>query len=503
MTWSRRQLLSVLAAGAAAPTLAPLLHGCGGAQTGSARRRQQARQRALDEITDQVRDAVGRLARNFGEASGYVRRSRHGNALVDGAEKHVDAYTHTELVLRAVAPGGNWFERATSDLSSDGINLAELQLRQRGTPTSAAPVPATGQPRTLTSPRHTTQMIADPRSQAPQQWLTATEALHRRARAAGDSRIVYRGAYLMIDDSDSVFITPDAQVTQRIVRTRAGVHFVAWTGNAVSLDEASRAGTMGMEALRISDAELRAAARRALSLLTARGSRDFDTQVVLAPSVVAMLAHRCVAPALSADHWQSGESDARRRLGKRLGSPLVTVIDDPTRRGFYGSYVLDDEGQPAQRTTLIKAGVLTAPLTNRAAAATLRLRGGANGRRASLLEPARPLPSNLWFEPGTSSHDQLIASVNDGVLVEGALHAELDPRSWRLVIRAARAHEIRNGSLSGKLFAGVDLIAELPALLGAVTQMSNQVVHRPASDAPATSAGGPYMLTRASLVGRA
>lgn len=488
----------MLGAGAAAHTLAPLLLACGGDQSRRARFGGNP-QRPLDQINDQVRAAVARLSQHFGSATGYVVRSRLGRAVVDETEKQVDTNTHTSLVFRAETTAG-LLERATTDLSDTGINLAELQLRQRATNPMAAIEPR--RQVAVATQQFTAPMKIDPRSKTPQDWLAQLETLFQRARKAGDSRIVYRGAYALIDDRESVFVTPDSERSQRLVRTHTGVSFVAWTGNRPVVDEANRAGTMGLEAMQIDAPELAAAARRALSLLTARRARDFDGQVILGPSVVAMLARECLGPALAADRWASGELDARKRLGKRIGSAMVNVIDDPTLPGFFGSYFVDDEGQKARRTTLIKDGILLGPVTDLLSARTMKLPHTANGRRLTQLDPARPHFSNLWFAPGPRTRQQLIESVSRGVLVEGGVRAQFDPQTWRLVLRGQRALEIIDGRLTGKLFAGVDVVSDLPALLNAVTGMSDKVEYRVAATGVPTTAGGPHMLTRAKLVGR-
>lgn len=488
----------MLGAGAAASTLAPLLQACGGAATSRARFGGKAR-RPLDQINDQVRGAVRRLSQRFDDVTAYVVRTNKGRAVVDETEKQVDTQTYTSLVFRAVSAAGV-FERATTDLSDSGIDLAELQIRQRATAPNA-PIKPPAQTAVATE-QFTTRMRIDPRSKTPQDWLALLEKLFQRARKAGDSRIVYRGAYLVIDDSESVFVTSDKEVTQRLVRTHTGVTFVAWTGNKPSVDEASSAGTYGLEAMNLDAVKLANAARRAMSLLTARGARDFDGQVLLDPSVVALLVKDCLGPALSGDRWASGEIDGRSRIGKPIGSSLINLIDDPTTQGSFGAYFVDDEGHRAGRTNLIKAGKLVGPITDLASAKTLGLPHTANGRRPTQLAPARPHFSTLWLGPGQRSRDQLIEAMPSGVLVRGGVRAQFDPVTWRIVVRAERAFEITNGRLTGKLFAGVDLVSDLPTLLASVTGMSDRVeYHDFGGDVPTTT-GGPYMLTRAKLVGR-
>ena len=93
------------------------------------------------------------------------------------------------------------------------------------------------------------------------------------------------------------------------------------------------------------------------------------------------------------------------RLGKKIGSPLVTVIDDPLMKGRPGSRPFDGEGVRSRPKTIVNAGTLENYLLSSYQARKLGLKttGNAGG------------PSNLYMEAGEHSPDEIIAGVDNGL----------------------------------------------------------------------------------------
>ncbi len=484
--------------GAAAPALAPLLQACGGSNRPL--RRPTTPPRPLPEIRGQLRALVEDLGARYPEVSALATMTHRGGAAVDATERGANR-TKSAAVMLSVFDGTTRFERATTDLRASGITrlVDDLEVSARATSTV---------PRTMAAPvDYATRTEIDPQSHSPEQWLEAVGELYHRARRVGGSRVVYRGAYLTVDDTRTVYIDRNRDLGQRIVRTRGGVLLVAWTGAAPTADDASRSGTIGLEALAVPGDALEAAAERALSLLTARPAPSGPREVVIDPTVSAMIASDCVGAALTADRWRCGETAAATYLAgaadHRLATPEVTLIDDPSATGGYGSYFFDDEGQPASPTRLIDAGVLRGPITDAANAAALRLATTANGRRITPLDPVRPRLSNIAFGAGSlAGREELLAGVEDGLLIEGAMGARADLRTLRFAVRAARAREIRHGKLTGALYGTIDLHADVPGFLGGVRGATREVSRFPASpDGLAMSMGGPFLLSRCEVTG--
>jgi TldD protein len=495
VSWSRRDLLRALAATSAAPLVAPLLSACGaGAPRAAAPGGPVGR--PLDEVRAQLRETVTALATRFEHAAGLVTVRHRGGAAVDGGERTVDRHTRRGLIL-TVSGAGRRFELGIDDLSATAIDAAAQELRRRAAAvTGEHDAPELGAAQDLDA-----AVKADPRTAPLGDWLAGAAALYRRARRVGGSRIVYRGAYLTVDDTDTVYVGRGRDLRQRVVRTRAGVLFVTQTGAVPTAEEAVRTGTIGLEALELGDPELDQAAERVLELMTPRALASGDTDLVLDPTVAGILAHRGIGEMMRGSRWVDGTA-ALARGREALGSASVTVVDDPTVAGAFGSYAFDDQGVAAAPTVLIDGGRPGGPITDTASAAALGIAATGNGRRGEPLGPVAPHLSNIAFAPGAGAAADLIAGVDSGYVLEGGLAARLDPGRWRLWLRAARAREIAGGKLSGRVYGDIELEAEVPALLAAVRGASSGVErHATWSEEVAMSAGGPHLLTRGAVRG--
>lgn len=444
-----------------------------------------------------LRDAIIDLSGDFAGVSALGRLARRGAASVDGTERRVDRWGEERLVL-VVRSGGNAYEQVTADLSPDGIARAIGWLRQRvpRDPTARVTEPPPPQAVTMTMAGEPPR---DPEAAAPADWLGALDALYQRGLRAGGSRIVYRGAHLAVDDATTFYLDRAHDLGQRVVRTRAGVTLVAWTGSAPAVDEAARAGTIGLEALAIEPPELEAAADRALAQLTARAAPTGSLDVVLDPSVSALLALDVLAPLLGARAWLTERTHLRGApLGAASATP-IRITDDPTLAAGFGSYRFDDEGSDAAATLLVDGGKVVAPLTDAASAAALGQATSGNGRRGDD-DALAPAPSNLAIGAGTTADDAMVGAIDSGLVIEGGQSATVDPDSLQVVIRAGRARGVRGGRFTGARYGAVELFARLPDLLDAVRALGDRVVYRPrvANGVP-MSGGGPSIATRAEV----
>lgn len=459
---------------------------------------------------------------------------RRGAAMADAVERR--ASRTMGMALRISVPGqGHTIEQVSGDLGRDGVARTVAAVRARASeawrggdsdPRSPAPLaPPLGAPRDQISP-----VDRDPRSALPGSWNAEALRLYDLARSVGGSRIVYRSAYMVFDDSETLFIGAGRDRFQRIVRTRAGVVFVAQNvvvqgvgrGDSPGRDEAGASrrpdrpgdgaaavpalevsenhGTVGLEAMALSSEALDGAAARALSIISPLVPRGGDTDVVLEPTVAALLVRHCLAPALDGRGWVNGECRAATMGGASIAPADVGLIDDPTLSGGFGSYFFDHEGVDARPTTLIESGVLRRPLVDQHSAAALGLAPTGSARRRGLDGAIVPLPSNLILAPGQARVEELIGAVKSGLLIEGGLSARTDVRTWRFVVRASRAREIIDGKLSGVLYGAVDLHGTIPQLLAAVRGLSATQERYAFDLGAASSVTSSYVLTRTRVI---
>ncbi len=99
------------------------------------------------------------------------------------------------------------------------------------------------------------------------------------------------------------------------------------------------------------------------------------------------------------------------KLGKKVGSENVTLVDDGTLRNGFASLKFDEEGVPAQRNVIIDQGVLKTYLHNTSTARRHKVKTTAN---AGLVTPN---PFNLIFQKGKFNKEEMIRQVKFGLIV--------------------------------------------------------------------------------------
>ncbi|HKE20486.1 MAG TPA: metallopeptidase TldD-related protein [Kofleriaceae bacterium] len=466
--WSRREVLAALAAAGAAPGWSALL-GCGGARPRPAPRPEPVPAETFAQLRDQLRQVAADLGRRFRSVAVRAELGQLTRVVVEPDERAVDQRGRSSVIL-AGFDGASWFQEAGTDLSPDAVARAARALAARapaGRGARPGAAAAAARPGGATAGR--ARLAIDPRDRPIGDWLARAGRLHERATRVGGSRLVYRAACIEVDDSDVVFVGDGRDVAQRLVRTGARVLFLAWTGSALAAEEAAGAGAVGLEGAELAGGELERAAEGALTLLTGGRIEPGARDLLLDPSVTALLV-REAARGWEGDVWARGGARAAGLEGKAGAAGEVSLRDDATAAGAFGGYSFDDEGWAASPHALLEHGVVRGPLCDAAAAAALRRPRTGHGRRGALGEDGvAARSSHLVLAAGGRDRDALVAAIEgQGFLIESGVEGDGDPRSWRVAVRALRAREIERGRLTGRVYGPVVVAGQVPALLGAV-----------------------------------
>ena len=157
------------------------------------------------------------------------------------------------------------------------------------------------------------------------------------------------------------------------------------------------------------------AARRTLRRLGARKAKTAHVPVVLDPMVAnSMLEH--IFEGVNGDSVYRGASFLAGKLGQQIAGSNITVIDDGTMIGGFGTSPFDGEGIPTRRTVVIENGVLKSYLLNTYTAKKLGLETTANASRGLAGTPGIG-PGNYFLQAGTKSPLQIIGDIKDGLYV--------------------------------------------------------------------------------------
>jgi PmbA protein len=123
-----------------------------------------------------------------------------------------------------------------------------------------------------------------------------------------------------------------------------------------------------------------------------------------------------LAAAINGAGIARGTSYLKDKLGQKLFADTINIIDDPLRVRGARSRPFDGEGQPVQRRTLIENGVLTTWIMDSRSARQLGLTTTGHASRGTSGPPG-PSASNLYLEPGTQTPAELMADIEEGVLI--------------------------------------------------------------------------------------
>jgi len=178
--------------------------------------------------------------------------------------------------------------------------------------------------------------------------------------------------------------------------------------------------------------------------------------VVVGQEVVGLLVHESCGHPMEADRIlgreaaQAGESYVKPdMIGKyRVGTELVTVIDDPTIPGSNGFYLFDEEGVPARPRYLYLRGVLNEPLHNRHTAAIFGTRSNAAARAMDYKSEPIIRMANTYFAPGDMSFAELIEDIRFGVYIKSYQEWNIDDIRWNQRYVGLEAYIIRDGELA-------------------------------------------------------
>ncbi|MBE2900505.1 TldD/PmbA family protein [Methanothermobacter thermautotrophicus] len=250
-------------------------------------------------------------------------------------------------------------------------------------------------------------------------------------------------------ESSSVFLNSEgSQIEMDETRVALFLNAVASDGSGIQFGHKSCGGTGGFEILEGEDIEElgRRTGEKAVRLLRASPPPSGRFDIVTDPELTGVFIHEALGHAAEADLILQGDSILEGKLGERIASEGVTIIDDPTVEGF-GSYSYDAEGVRAAETVLVEKGVLTSLLNSRETAFKLSLKPSGNARSAIGDQPIVRM-SNTYLKPGDLSFDELIEDIMDGVYLRGSRGGQVDTGKGIFQFNAAESFRIRDGEVA-------------------------------------------------------
>ncbi len=214
------------------------------------------------------------------------------------------------------------------------------------------------------------------------------------------------------------------------------------------------------------------AARMAVAQLGAIDCPAGPQTVVLSPGWSGILLHEAVGHGLEADFIRKGTSLYSGKLGEKVASDLVTVIDSGEIPHKRGSINIDDEGMVSKEKTLIENGILKGFMVDRLSAQEMGIESTGSGRRESYQHAPMPRMTNTYMTAGESTHDEILASVDRGLYCAAFGGGQVDIANGNFVFEVKEGYVIENGKL-GAPVKNATLIGVGPDALGNVSMVGN------------------------------
>lgn len=373
--------------------------------------------------------------------------------VLDGETKKAIPGEERGVSIRALVKGA-WGFAATNDLSRASLSRALADALATARALSARK----GERVTLADAKPAVDKVAwTPKRDATTMPLAEIAgALAEFSDAARETKQV-ASAKLSLDadvTTTRFWSSEGADLTMTVPHLLLQIDLVAREGahSPVSFRERI-GGTRGWEIFRDDDpfAKAREAATSAARLLTAKPCPSGRMTVIADSVLTGVFAHEAVGHACEADLVIAGESLLEGRIGETLGSPEVTIVDDGTVPGGFGSAPYDDEGVRGSRKTLVEGGVLRGFILSRETAGRLKMtpNGGARAQDYG----SRPLVrmSNTLVAPQDRSFEELLEGVKRGIYAKGTRGGQVDVAKGTFQFGAQEAWLVENGKLTTPL----------------------------------------------------
>lgn len=371
-------------------------------------------ERETGAFIDTARAAVARAENKGAEAAeAYICKAKELKIEVrDGRVETMKLAEDSGLGIRVIRDGKTGFS-FTSDLSPAGVDEAAGQaLVNCGSiakdPYQRLPAPGNNYEKLDIYDPGIRQATVEQKIEMARAMESAARSYDRRVKVIESSTYQDGEALVAIVNSHGMELSYCGAFCGVYLALAAGEGDDSQTGFALDY-------TLKFDCLNPEEVG-REAARRAVRMLGATPVTTRRAAVVLEPYVAAGFLG-LIAPSLTGEAVQKNRSLFAGKLGERVASSELTVIDDGALPGGIASAPFDGEGVATSRTVLIDKGVLQGYLHNTYTAAKDGVMSTGNGVRNSFKGTPEVGTTNFFFEAGREPVEKLLADIKSGIYV--------------------------------------------------------------------------------------
>ena len=208
--------------------------------------------------------------------------------------------------------------------------------------------------------------------------------------------------------------------------------------------------------------------------LEAKRPKGGQMSVVMGAGASGILLHEAMGHAFEADFNRKGQSIFSDRMGQQVCPKNVNVVDDGTLAFNRGSGNYDDEGVPAEKTYMVKDGILTSYLHDRISAGWYGVKPTGNGRRENFRYNPIPRMRATYMESGNADPESIIAEVNKGIYVDEFSNGQVKIGEGDFTFFVKSGYLIENGRLTMPV-KDINIIGNGPQALADITAVGNDL----------------------------
>jgi TldD protein len=289
-----------------------------------------------------------------------------------------------------------------------------------------------------------------------------------------DSRIVdVRVAYAESVTDRALVTSNGTEARQRVPRTRISLEIVVKENDVTDSDNLSLGGTVGYEVVdEMTEERIRELARSAAEQLSAVTPPTGFQTVILDPGTVGTVCHESFGHGLEADQALRGRSYLKGMLGKKVASELVTIYEDSSLEGAYGSYYFDDDGVKSMKNTLVKDGQLVSFLHDIETSAALKAQLTGSSRTQNAAHRRFIRMSNTYARPGNQTVNEILKDTKKGVMMVHWQFGIEDPLGGGMQVSSKKGYLIEHG-VKTKPLKSITMTGRVLEVLGNVDAVSS------------------------------
>ena len=306
-----------------------------------------------------------------------------------------------------------------------------------------------------------------------------------------------------------------SQISQKFNDVIATISATAYESGLTESVNATEGGRGGMEMITEKNDLIYTSKRiseKADSLLDAKTAKEGKAKIVMNPDFVALLTHEILGHPSEADRvlgkemaWAGGAWWAGK-LGTKIGSTELNVIDDPTISYSLGWYKYDDEGVMSSKKTLLQDGFLSAHMHSRETATQFNTEPNSSMRATGYSFMPLVRMACTCITAGDWNPEEMIKDVKDGYLICDMKVPSIDMMRYNWSISCQYAYKIKNGETT-ELLRDVIVTGISPEFFNSIDARGNDFTIRPITNCGKGDPmqimrmgnGGPHMRAEATV----